>query len=396
MINRVQTGQPISKTLTANNWNQIADAVNAPHTTQQCTQPATKNIYCKNNGSSDFAMYEVIELGTPVFSPVLSSGVLSPSCEFARSIVINAILPTEESTKDKSYAITLEPIAAGRIGRISGLGEYVQAYVNVTDTNHAFAKVTASGTLESCEDTDETAVFKIVAKGDSTGNQYCVGFFSPINTGGEPAYLGSLDFSPVVYSCQTALTTTYMEDLTRTYTTDLVLSDYIVTTPSKNTYFALTPYAGNMVGNLMGTTLRDRYNGHIDCNVKLSVAVYGWLSTEDPALVPEHYLRDITLANVASHMIFAGGGEYYADEPYDYEAAFEQSCTQSIIQSPMPLVGYVMPYNSTIGYTISRIRAAQEFIRFSSGSTYFEAAGCTCTITFEGMGYKDILYIPST
>jgi predicted RecA/RadA family phage recombinase len=90
-------------------------------------------ILAKNNTTGTVRRWGVLSVAGVVFTPSGATG--NATQQFQDQPVLSGGLPTG----GQSFVVAVEPIAAGKIGRVAVAG-VVQAKINVTDAGHGFAK----------------------------------------------------------------------------------------------------------------------------------------------------------------------------------------------------------------------------------------------------------------
>ena len=94
--------------------------------------PAYTGILAKNATTGTVNRWGVLSVAGVVFTPAGATG--SATQQFQDQPVLSGGLPTGGS----AFVVAVEPIAAGKIGRVAVAG-VVQAKVNITDAGHGFA-----------------------------------------------------------------------------------------------------------------------------------------------------------------------------------------------------------------------------------------------------------------
>jgi len=147
-LERVQTGQPFRPK--AGDWNAFADAARAyqdgrrPPKAHPMPGPADGGVVLVRNGSgTDRAQFDVLALGLPIITPADNES------EFRQRPAFEGGTPSVPDDLGE-FAVLLEPIPAGKIGRARASGICpVRLYVPVDETV-AFADIAdgATGYLE--------------------------------------------------------------------------------------------------------------------------------------------------------------------------------------------------------------------------------------------------------
>jgi hypothetical protein len=129
--------------------------------------PVTGNVlvWVRNDAGSTKAAFSVLQLGQPVIDVTDATG--EPH-KFRHNPVFPGTAPTGP---DVAFAVTIEPLASGGIGRAVLLGVCV-CDLSVTDAAHAYAAPAAGTTATLASDTSGPA--KIVWKAAGTGTKRAV------------------------------------------------------------------------------------------------------------------------------------------------------------------------------------------------------------------------------
>jgi hypothetical protein len=122
--------------------------------------PAYTGILAKNNTTGTVRRWGVLSVAGVVFTPSGATG--NATQQFQDQPVLSGGLPTGGS----SFVVAVEPIAAGKIGRVAVAG-VVQAKINITDAGHGFAKA-KDGDLTQLTSAD-TGDAQILWKESGTG-----------------------------------------------------------------------------------------------------------------------------------------------------------------------------------------------------------------------------------
>lgn len=170
-MKKVQPGEVLE--IKASTWNAFIDAANYVKGVQGNQSAASLSnglhngvVFVKNMESATYARFSALVLADIVIKP----NVNEP--EFRDKIPVFTGRKMTEALEESPYAILLEPVATGKIGRALLLG-IVPAKVNITDPEHKFAVPTpnsGSGAMQS----EESGVARILWKAGSSGTQWCM------------------------------------------------------------------------------------------------------------------------------------------------------------------------------------------------------------------------------
>ncbi len=161
MLPRVSTNGPVL--MTGRTFNTVAEAVNAYQGSQlgqgQSSTPALRDsgvILVRNNSGADRQRFDIVGLASPIFC---ESGSVPDSAmaSFTSQVAFNGVVPTDDHAA--KFAVLLEPIAAGSVGRACINGICV-ANVDVLDADHKFAKSSAGAT--SCLSSSDSGAAMIL------------------------------------------------------------------------------------------------------------------------------------------------------------------------------------------------------------------------------------------
>lgn len=172
-MNKVQAGQELA--IKASTWNAFVDAAEYVKNVQsESRAKGVKGlardgvVLVKNVDSTNYGQFAALTLSDLQIKP-----------DAAGEPVFKSTTPTFSGTKttkalasEKGYAVLLEPIAAGAVGRALVLG-IVPAQVTLTDASHQFAKPTENSSTGALESAD-TGVARILWKAGNTGTQWCM------------------------------------------------------------------------------------------------------------------------------------------------------------------------------------------------------------------------------
>lgn len=146
---RIEPGQKLSSAISARAWNraqQAADIVlgSVPQAVGDPSLPldrASNIVLVRNDSGQDVPWLGVLEFSGVVISP--AGGTLagndsagSKAREFVRDPVLIGVLP-EASTKP--FGVAVEPIAAGKIGRVA-IGGRFPCKIKVLAAGHQYAR----------------------------------------------------------------------------------------------------------------------------------------------------------------------------------------------------------------------------------------------------------------
>jgi hypothetical protein len=137
--NRIKPG-PLRGQISARAWNRAQDAADIVLGDRygQAGEPQTDGpkpytpILARNSTTGTVNRWGVLSVAGVVFTPSGATG--NATQQFQDQPVLSGGLPTGGS----SFVVAVEPIAAGKIGRVAVAG-VVQAKINITDASHTFA-----------------------------------------------------------------------------------------------------------------------------------------------------------------------------------------------------------------------------------------------------------------
>lgn len=170
-MNKVQTGDPIQ--IKASTWNSFIDAAEYVKNLQSDQRGGP----LRNGNSSGVVLLKNGE-GTlfPQFSAlVLTDMLIKPSVnekEFTGKTPAFLGRRMVENFAEYPYAILLEPIAPGKIGKALLLG-VIPVKITILDADHKFAEPipgSAAGAMQSAD----SGVARILWKAGNSGNQWCM------------------------------------------------------------------------------------------------------------------------------------------------------------------------------------------------------------------------------
>ena len=136
---RIEPG-PLRGQISARAWNRAQDAADkvlgqsadGAAEGPSAGPPAYTGILAKNDTATVVNRWGVLSVAGVVFTPSGATG--NATQQFQDQPVLSGGLPTGGS----AFVVAVEPIAAGKIGRVAVAG-VVQAKVNITDAGHGFA-----------------------------------------------------------------------------------------------------------------------------------------------------------------------------------------------------------------------------------------------------------------
>ena len=170
-MEKVRQGESVF--IKASTWNAFVDAANYVKEQRQNSH----GVGLKSGiGGGIVPLKNMEETAYPRFSALVITGVaVSPSANEDEFVSCPTVFEGQRMTterEDMPYAILLEPIAAGEIGRAMLLG-LTTAKVSIGSSDHQYAVPKANsddGALES----SETGVARILWKAGGSGTQWCV------------------------------------------------------------------------------------------------------------------------------------------------------------------------------------------------------------------------------
>ena len=162
------TPGPIGGQISARAWNRAQDAAdivlgqrdNGAAVGPSAGPSAYTHILAKNATTGSVRRWGVLSVAGVVFTPSGATG--NATQQFQDQPVLSGGLPTGGS----AFVVAVEPIAAGKIGRVAVAG-VVQAKINITDAGHGFAKA-KDGDLTQLSSAD-TGDAQILWKESGTG-----------------------------------------------------------------------------------------------------------------------------------------------------------------------------------------------------------------------------------
>ena len=170
-MEKVKAGDSV--VIRASTWNAFIDAANF---TQQMKQNRLGYGLKSGNGFGIIPLKNCESQTYDRFSALVITGIcITPDTNRDEFVSCPAVFQGNKMTEDredKPYAITLEPIQAGEIGRAMIMG-ITPAKVTVNDSEDGYAVPKAgssSGEMESAT----TGVARILWKGSGSGSQWCI------------------------------------------------------------------------------------------------------------------------------------------------------------------------------------------------------------------------------
>jgi hypothetical protein len=166
---RVRPGQKLDTAFSARAWNRAQDAADLvlgdrgglqAGAGQTSDYPYTW-VLAKNTTSGTVPRWGVLKISNVEITPTSSSG--GATAQFEQMPVLTGVTPTANAPE---WCVAVEPIAAGRIGRVA-VGGVVQAKVNITSSGDQFV---AAGTSVSALVSGGSGEGAILWKETGTGN----------------------------------------------------------------------------------------------------------------------------------------------------------------------------------------------------------------------------------
>jgi len=187
-MEKVRSGQPV--VITAATWNSFIDAANFAKDQRQnqfgkgLRSGVGSGIVLIKNAES--------ELRDRFTALVLNDIAVPPSANEDEFTSCPPVFIGQKMTDEREgnpYAILLEPIAAGQIGRAMVFG-IVPAKVTISDADDQYAVPTPSSSAGALQ-SDSTGVARIVWKAGGTGSQWCLLQLGGAGggSGGDKAYM---------------------------------------------------------------------------------------------------------------------------------------------------------------------------------------------------------------
>ena len=170
-MEKVRSGEAVN--IRASTWNAFVDAANWVREAKQNTLGAGVG---SGIGGGIVPMKNMEDAAYPRFSALVITGVaVSPSANEDEFVSCPPVFEGQRMTSEREgmpYAVLLEPIEAGEIGRAMLLGlTPAKVIINSADDKYAVPKAGSdSGALES----SATGVARILWKAGGSGTQWCV------------------------------------------------------------------------------------------------------------------------------------------------------------------------------------------------------------------------------
>jgi len=173
---RIEAG-PIRGQISARAWNRAQDAADkvlgqgadGVADGPSAGPPAYTGILAQNSTTGTVNRWGVLSVAGVVFTPSGATG--NATQQFQDQPVLSGGLPTGGS----SFVVAVEPIAAGKIGRVAVAG-VVQAKINITDASHTFAAAKDSDLTQLASATSGEAQILWKESGTGTGKWAIVRF----------------------------------------------------------------------------------------------------------------------------------------------------------------------------------------------------------------------------
>jgi hypothetical protein len=174
--NRIKPG-PLRGQISARAWNRAQDAADivlgdrygqAGEPQIDGPKPYTP-ILARNSTTGTVNRWGVLSVAGVVFTPSGATG--SATQQFQDQPVLSGGLPTGGS----SFVVAVEPIAAGKIGRVAVAG-VVQAKIDITDASHTFAAAKDGDLTQLASATSGEAQILWKESGTGTGKWAIVRF----------------------------------------------------------------------------------------------------------------------------------------------------------------------------------------------------------------------------
>jgi hypothetical protein len=174
--NRIKPG-PLRGQISARAWNRAQDAADIVLGDRygQAGEPQTDGpkpytpILARNSTTGTVNRWGVLSVAGVVFTPSGATG--NATQQFQDQPVLSGGLPTGGS----SFVVAVEPIAAGKIGRVAVAG-VVQAKINITDASHTFAAAKDGDLTQLASATSGEAQILWKESGTGTGKWAIVRF----------------------------------------------------------------------------------------------------------------------------------------------------------------------------------------------------------------------------
>jgi hypothetical protein len=173
---RIEAG-PIRGQISARAWNRAQDAADkvlgqgadGVADGPSAGPPAYTGILAQNSTTGTVNRWGVLSVAGVVFTPSGATG--NATQQFQDQPVLSGGLPTG----GQSFVVAVEPIAAGKIGRVAVAG-VVQAKINITDASHTFAAAKDGDLTQLASATSGEAQILWKESGTGTGKWAIVRF----------------------------------------------------------------------------------------------------------------------------------------------------------------------------------------------------------------------------
>lgn len=170
-MKKVQPGQPLE--IKATTWNAFIDAAEYVKNIQSNqNSPSLRNglhngvVLIKNGESATYPQFSAMVLADIIIKPAANLR------EFKEKIPAFVGCRMIEAYEGYPYAILLEPIASGKIGRALLLG-IVPVQLSVLDPDHQFAEPVPGSNAGAMQSAD-TGVARILWRAGNSGSQWCM------------------------------------------------------------------------------------------------------------------------------------------------------------------------------------------------------------------------------
>lgn len=170
-MRKVRSGESI--TIKASTWNAFIDAANFTQSTKQNRLGGSLKsgigagiVLLKNCESQTYDRFSALVLTGICITPETNED------EFISCAPVFEGNKMTEDREDRPYAVLLEPIAAGEIGRAMLLG-ITPAKIKVNDSEDSYA-VPLVGSSTGEMESSQTGVARILWKGSGSGTQWCL------------------------------------------------------------------------------------------------------------------------------------------------------------------------------------------------------------------------------
>jgi hypothetical protein len=184
---RIEKGQPIAKAISAAAWNRAQDAADAVLGVQAGFAGDARTLYAgasnivlvQNDSGSDVKASAILGVSGIANAGTDATNEMPSIC---RTPVITGTTPTA-AAHASAFVVTLEPIAAGKVGRAAVAGT-VAFRLESSSTSHKFATVKDSSTLVA--KSAESGLLRILSRSTvgQSGWVWAVGVLDSSGTGG--------------------------------------------------------------------------------------------------------------------------------------------------------------------------------------------------------------------